>query len=445
MLVEIPLPRLGESIEEATILSILKNEGDRVEEGETIIEIATDKVDSDIVAPSSGIIDKIEVSVQDVVKIGTVLATIHLDNKSSTDKKDKSPSTKISQKKADHSRENAIPQKAPELRTKPTSSTLRTVPDADIFLSPLVLSIAKKENLSMEDIRLIEATGTDGRIRKSDIVRYLKNRKYPLRPGNPRANVSGDILANTSSYKPPKVEVVEGKDSILQMDRMREMIANHMVYSTNTAPHVTCYVEVDLTDIVDWRTRVKNDFFEKHNTKLTYTPIFIQAVAKAILDFPMINVSLQGKDIILKKDINIGMATALPSGNLIVPVIRNADKKSLVDLSKEVNALSQKARENNLSPDDIKGGTFTLSNVGTFGSLTGTPIINQPQSAILATGIIKKRAEVIERDGIDKIEIRQMMMLALSFDHRVIDGFLGGSFARKIADYLESFHQNNNI
>ena len=437
MLIEVVLPRLGESIVEATILSFPKQVGDFVEEGETIVEISTDKVDSEIVAPSAGIIKEILAAPDDVVPIGHIVVII---DGSTLAQAAKTTSQSVSTK------EKTKPKK-PKRQQQVTPSSPKTT-QGEVFLSPLVLSIAKSENLTMREIRNIQGTGANGRIKKSDIHRYLKDRKYPLLEGAPPSSAStGAVRFSTpfADFQPPPVAFDEDVDRIEPMDRMREKIASHMVYSMQTAPHVTCYAEVDLTNVVEWRKGVKQKFQDKHGYKITLTPIFLEAVAKAIQDYPMINVSLKGKSIVFKKDINIGMATATPSGHLIVPVIHEADEKNLIELAKEVNDLAEKARNKKLDPDDVQGGTFTVSNVGTFGSLTGTPIINQPQSAILATGIIKKKPEVITYDDGDRIEIRHMMMLALSFDHRVIDGFLGGSFLKKIADYLEAFDPNRQI
>ena len=445
MLVEVEVPRLGESIKEATILSFPKQVGEYVEEGETILEIATDKVDSDIAAPSSGTIKEILAAPDDVIPIGQVVIIIDSSGAPQASKKTSKPAS--NSKKTSQSNNSRSKAKTSNAERAPQVSSASS--DGEVFLSPLVLSIAKSENLTMQEIRTIKGTGADGRIKKSDIHRYLKDRKYPLPEGapTPSSSSNGAVRFNNpfSDFQPPAVSYDEDVDRIEPMDRMREIIAGHMVYSMQTAPHVTCYAEVDLTNVVEWRNGVKQAFLDKHGYKLTLTPIFLEAIAKAIQDFPMINVSLNGTDIVFKSEINIGMATAIPSGHLIVPVIHQADEKNLFGLAKEVNILSDKARNNKLAPDDVQGGTFTLSNVGTFGSLTGTPIINQPQSAILATGIIKKSAEVMTYDGEDRIEIRQMMIMALSFDHRVIDGFLGGSFLKKVADYLEAFDPKRTI
>ncbi|WP_244299665.1 dihydrolipoamide acetyltransferase family protein [Aquimarina algiphila] len=424
---------MGESISEATILNWLKNVGDTVEEDETILEVATDKVDSEVPSPCAGVITEILFQSNEVVEIGKVIAIINEDTIQGTKKtitKENVSVTKetLSIKNKEISASNP----------KREYTTQKLVSNPDAFLSPLVLSIAQKENLTLEEVQSIQGTGTEGRIRKSDVMHYIKNRKYPL-PSRPQ------LEAPKSSYNAPPVAFVEGKDRIVEMDRMRKMIADHMVYSKHTSPHVTSYIEVDVTNIVNWRNKVKIAFQEKHGEKLTFTPIFVEAVAKAIQEYPMINVSVDDKNIVVHSDINIGMATALPNGNLIVPVVKNADEKNLLGLAKRVNHLANNARNNDLKPDEVKGSTFTISNVGTFGSLMGTPIINQPEVAILALGIIKKRPEVITTEKGDEIAIRSMMYLSLSFDHRVVDGFLGGSFLRKVGDELEAFDSNREI
>jgi len=436
------MPKMGESISEATIINWLKNVGDAVDAEETILEVATDKVDSEVPSPVSGTITEIRFGRNDVVKVGEVLAMIDSAGVEAQglgfkvqDDAENSGGKKITIGKTEETsgRKPAVATRNPEPRTQP----LKSNPDA--FLSPLIISIAQKENLSLEEVQSIPGSGAEGRIQKSDVFNYLKNRKYPIK------SISQNHQESKSTYPKPVIQYTEGKDRIVEMDRMRKMIADHMVYSKQTSPHVTSYIEVDVTNLVDWRNKNKDSFAEKHNEKLTFTPIFVDAVAKAIVDFPMINVSLDEKNIIVHKDINIGMATALPSGNLIVPVVRNADEKSLVELAAAVNHLAESSRNNKLKPDEVQGSTFTISNVGTFGSLMGTPIINQPEVAILALGIIKKRPEVITTDKGDEIAIRSMMYLSLSFDHRVVDGFLGGSFLRKVGDYLEQFDTNTAI
>lgn len=420
---------MGESISEATIISWLKNVGDFVEAEETILEVATDKVDSDVPAPVSGVITEILFQKDDVVEVGTVLALIDADGK-----------TETRSKKQEVSEKNSVTASpVEEQQPKTDNRELTTNPNA--FISPLIISIAQKENISIEELQAIPGSGTDGRLQKSDVFNYLKNRKYPIQS----KPITDNRQPTTSSYPKPKINFVEGKDRIVEMDRMRKMIADHMVYSKQTSPHVTSYIEVDVTNLVNWRNENKDKFQKNHNEKLTFTPVFVQAVAKAVADFPMINVSVDEKNIIVHKDINIGMATALPSGNLIVPVVKNANEKDLVALAKDVNTLAEASRNNKLKPEQIQGSTFTISNVGTFGSLMGTPIINQPEVAILALGIIKKRPEVITTEKGDEIAIRSMMYLSLSFDHRVVDGFLGGSFLRKVGDYLEQFDANTTI
>tara|TARA_R110000850_G_scaffold41434_1_gene106118 strand:- start:10050 stop:11318 length:1269 start_codon:yes stop_codon:yes gene_type:complete len=422
------MPKMGESISEATIISWLKNVGDFIDAEETILEVATDKVDSEVPSPVSGTITEIRFHKDDVVAVGTVLALIDADGK----QKPKSEIQEVT---------NTTVETQSEVAKQPNTEFKQLKSNPDAFLSPLIVSIAQKENLSLEEVQSIPGSGTEGRIQKSDVFNYLKNRKYPLQS----KPITDNRQPTTSSYPKPKINYVEGKDSIVEMDRMRKMIADHMVYSKQTSPHVTSYIEVDVTNLVDWRNANKNKFLEKHNEKLTFTPIFIEAVAKAIEDFPLINVSVDEKNIIVHKDINIGMATALPSGNLIVSVVKNANEKNVIEIAKEVNNLAESARNNKLKPEQTQGSTFTISNVGTFGSLMGTPIINQPEVAILALGIIKKRPEVITTEKGDEIAIRSMMYLSLSFDHRVVDGFLGGSFLRKVGDYLEQFDTNTTI
>jgi 2-oxoglutarate dehydrogenase E2 component (dihydrolipoamide succinyltransferase) len=360
------------------------------------------------------------------------LALISTDGAESTTTKSevKEQVSNKEQTKVVESKSEAVNVKAPVL--------IKSNPDA--FLSPLIISIAQKENLSLEEVQSIPGSGAEGRIQKSDVFNYLKSRKYPLQSKPVPIQQTA-----VSTYPKPTINYVEGKDRIVEMDRMRKMIADHMVYSKHTAPHVTSYIEVDVTNLVNWRNEVKDLFQEKYNEKLTFTPIFVDAVARAIQDFPMINVSGEEKTIVVHHDINVGMATALPNGNLIVPVVKNANEKDLAALAKDVNYLAESSRNNKLKPDDVKGSTFTISNVGTFGSLMGTPIINQPEVAILALGIIKKRPEVITTAKGDEIAIRSMMYLSLSFDHRVVDGFLGGSFLRRVGDYLEQFDTNKPI
>jgi 2-oxoglutarate dehydrogenase E2 component (dihydrolipoamide succinyltransferase) len=435
MNIEFKMPKMGESITEATIINWIKKVGDTVLAEETIVEVATDKVDNDVPSPVSGVITEIRFEKDAIVKVGEVLALI--------DSEEKAVSKKITIGKTEENIQKPIAQiQQPTTDNRqPTTGNQQPIKsNPDAFLSPLIISIAQRENLSLEEVQSIQGSGADGRIQKSDVFNYLKNRKYPI-----RSHPKTDNRPPTTTYSKPVIQFAAGKDRIVEMDRMRKMIADHMVYSKQTSPHVTSYIEVDVTNLVNWRNANKDTFIKKHNEKLTFTPIFVDAVAKAVVDFPMINVSVDGKNIIVHSDINIGMATALPNGNLIVPVVRNANEKSLLELAATVNHLAESSRNNKLKPDEVQGSTFTISNVGTFGSLMGTPIINQPEVAILAIGIIKKRPEVITTEKGDEIAIRSMMYLSLSFDHRVVDGFLGGSFLRKIGDYLENFDINTAI
>jgi 2-oxoglutarate dehydrogenase E2 component (dihydrolipoamide succinyltransferase) len=432
--IELVLPKMGESISEATIINWSVSEGDQVQQDETVLEVATDKVDSEVPAPVNGIIKEILVHPDEVVKVGQVLAIIEASSDqsvattSSSDKKEE----KQSSKKA-----NINPAKSVLKKQKISSSSNKSYTlneNQNTYFSPLIQQIAKDYHISFEELARIPATGHEGRLKKSDVFKYIEEGR-PAQFAQPVPEQTG--------FQVPDLKLDKGKGKIVEMDRMRQMIADHMVYSKHTSPHVTAYVEADLTQMVNWRNANKKAFQEKYGERLTFTPLFVEAVAKAVKDFPMINVSVDGKNIIVKEDINIGMATALPSGNLIVPVVNNADKKSLQEIAANVNDLADKARNNKLKHDETSGSTFTISNVGTFGSLMGTPIINQPEVAILATGIIKKRAEVMEYEDGDKIEIRSMMYLSLSFDHRVVDGFLGGSFLRRVADYFEDFDRPN--
>ncbi len=435
------LPKMGESITEGTILNWLVREGESFNEGDILVEVATDKVDNEVPAQAAGIMIKHLASAGDVIAIGTIIAQLEIggDAQSITRKENAVdlPNTQTHPKTSP----GTIPTiAAPDIVVKKAAikqmyNAPFTIPDTPLFVSPLVNKIARLNHISFEELARIPATGHEGRLRKSDVVNYLNNgRPYQFAQ-------AASHQPDPTAYRIPQLKFDKGTGTIIEMDRMRAMIADHMVYSKHTSPHVTAFVEVDVTDLVRFRESEKEKFLRQYKQKLTFTPFFIQAVAQAIKVFPNINASVDGKNIILKKDINVGMATALPSGNLIVPVVKNADQKSLPEIAADVNRMANLARENKLGGDDIKGGTFTISNVGTFGSLMGTPIINQPEVAILAIGIIKKRAEVITRAGVDSIEIRSMMMLSLSFDHRVVDGFLGGSFLKQVADNLEKPQQ----
>ncbi len=429
------MPKMGESITEGTILNWLIAPGDSFEEGDILLEVATDKVDNEVPAPSAGVMIEHLFEPNSVVGVGVAIA--------SYEAVEGARGKKEIRKEVTASQQIKLPVKKASQKTPSKMSTLNksdsfTVPKGNVFVSPLIKSIAREHHISYEELARIPGTGKEGRLRKSDLMQYIEE-------GRPYKFAQPVAQADPTAYRIPQLKLDKGTGKIVEMDRMRQMIADHMVYSKHTSPHVTAYVEADLTELVNWRNANKIPFQEKHGQKLTFTPLFVEAVAQAVKDFPMINVSVDGTNIIVKEHINIGMATALPSGNLIVPVVKDADKKTLVEIASEVNRLSTLARKNKLGGDDIKGSTFTISNVGTFGSVMGTPIINQPEAAILATGIIKKRAEVMERPEGDTIEIRQMMYLSLSFDHRIVDGFLGGSFLRRIADNLEQFDVNRTI
>ncbi len=425
---------MGESITEGTIINWLINEGDSFEEGDIILEVATDKVDNEVPAPKSGTLVKTLFKAKDVVPVGQVIAVLEV-------------TTSESKKVVTSSAVETLPKKQKATQQKPqpksggtpssSSSSSFSTSNSNTFFSPLIQKIAKEQHISFEELARIPATGHEGRLRKSDVFNYIEDGR-PYKFAQP-------VTQDPTAYRIPQLKFDKGKGKIIEMDRMRQMIADHMVYSKHTSPHVTAYVETDMTNMVNWRNANKKAFEEKYGERLTFTPLFVEAVAKAVKDFPNINASVDGNNIIVKEDINIGMATALPSGNLIVPVVKNADQKDLKTLAQNVNDMANKARENKLGGDDIKGSTFTISNVGTFGSVMGTPIINQPEVAILALGIIKKRAEVMETEKGDEIAIRSMMYLSLSFDHRVVDGFLGGSFVRRVADYFEQFDINREI
>ncbi|MGS2727684.1 dihydrolipoamide acetyltransferase family protein [Psychroserpens sp. BH13MA-6] len=426
---ELKMPKMGESITEGTIINWLLEEGDTFEEGDILLEVATDKVDNEVPAPAAGSIIKLIHHAKDVVPVGEVIAELEL-SEATVSKSDKTTNKELEK----------TPKPEKKAKVKPAISAQShqfNISNSNTFFSPLIIEIAKAHHISFEELARIPATGHEGRLRKSDVFAYIEDGR-PYKFAQPS-------VTDPTAYRIPQLHFDKGKGKIIEMDRMRQMIADHMVYSKHTSPHVTAYVEADLTNMVKWRNANKKAFQEKYGQRLTFTPLFVEAVAKAIKDFPNINASVDGQNIIVKEDVNIGMATALPSGNLIVPVVKNADTKNLQDLATDVNALSEKARANALSGDDIKGSTFTISNVGTFGSVMGTPIINQPEVAILALGIIKKRPEVIETDKGDEIAIRSMMYLSLSFDHRVVDGFLGGSFVRRVADYFEKFDLHRTI
>lgn len=438
MAYEMVMPKMGESIMEGTILRWLKKEGDTVQQDETVLEIATDKVDSEVPSPVAGKIVQLLAKEGDVVQVGAVIALIATTGEETAT----SAPVKQLEKEVEQTMQNVSQQVV--VPVSDTHTENKNTP-ANRFYSPLVLNIAQTEGISMAELETIPGTGVEGRVTKKDILDYVQNKKQgKVTPTvtktteQPKTEKQSQTVVNTT----PAAKSISGNVEIIEMDRMRKIIAEHMVKSKQTSPHVTSFIEVDMTPVVQWRDKMKSTFEKREGQKLTFTPIFIEAVAKAIKDFPLINISVDGDKIILKKDINIGMAVAIGehgTGGLIVPVIKNADEKSLVGLAKAVNDLAERGRKNKLTPDDLSGGTFTLTNVGTFGSVMGTPIINQPQVAILATGTIKKKPVVIETPQGDMIGIRHMMFLSMSYDHRVIDGALGGSFLKRVADYLENF------
>lgn len=427
--IEIQLPKMGESVTEATIVEWLKNEGETIEEDEFIVNIATDKVDNEVPSPVSGKLVKKLFNKDEVVQVGEIIGIIE------TEGENGAVESKIDENNLEI-KSNLNIEKPTILQENIPKENSTVISTGDRFYSPLVKSIALQESVSQQELDQISGSGASGRVTKKDILEHLENRKSSNNIESKKSIISKPL--EVSTFKSPKITTSIG-DEIIEMDRMRKLIADHMVMSKRVSPHVTSFVEADVTNIVLWRNRVKKEFELREGEKLTFTPIFIEAVVKAIKDFPNINASVDESKIILKKAINIGMATALPSGNLIVPVIHNADSLNLVGLCKKVNDLAKRARENKLTPEEISGGTYTVTNVGSFGNLMGTPIINQPQVAILALGAIKKKPAVIETPTGDLIGIRHQMILSHSYDHRVVDGALGGSFVRRVADYLENF------
>ncbi len=430
-IVELVMPKLGESIMEATILKWLKKPGDAVALDETVLEIATDKVDSEVPSTAAGIIDEILFNVNDIVPIGTVIARIRTEAASTSSPINTPATPTVQTVKAEAAKEIALPVTYQETKPINIGSTR--------FYSPLVLNIAASEGISMSELENIPGTGNEGRVTKKDILHYVSSRKQPSNQPSQEMTVPIQKIQPETQVNQSLPVSYTGNVEIIEMDRMRKLIADHMVRSKQTSPHVTSFTEADVTNLVLWREKVKKDFEKREGTKITYTPLFIEAIVRCIKKFPLINCSLDGNNIVIKKDINIGMATALPSGNLIVPVIRNADQFNMVGLAKQVNQLADAARQGKLRPDDTQNGTFTLTNVGTFGSLMGTPIINQPQVAILAVGAIKKRPVVIETPAGDSIAIRHMMYLSMSYDHRIVDGSLGATFLTAVAKELENF------
>ena len=440
--IEIRLPKIGESVTEATITNWLKNVGDTVDMDEPLVEVATDKVDNELPSEAQGVLVKQLFQKDEVAQVGDVIAIISTggDSGSSAPAAMNTPVTEAPETKA----EVVAP-----AETNGIASEVEKSGPSGRFYSPLVRSIAKQEGISMATLETIEGSGENNRVTKKDILNYLENGQPSVAAVEATAPVEKAIPTPKLEAAPtvkttPSIAINEG-DEIIEMDRMRKLIADNMVMSVQTSPHVTSYVEADVTNIVMWREKVKDSFLKNEGEKITFTPIFIEAIVKAIKDFPMINISVSGTNIIKRKDINIGMATALPSGNLIVPVIKKADNLNLIGLTKQVNALANKARNNKLTSDDISGGTYTVTNVGTFGNVMGTPIINQPQVGIMAVGAIRKIPAVIETPQGDAIAIRHKMFLSHSYYHRVVDCALGGQFVRRVADYLEQFDSNREL
>lgn len=427
---EIVMPKMGESVLEATITKWHKKTGDTIQEDEAIAEIATDKVDSEIPSPVDGTIVELKFKEGDVVAVGSVIAIVETEAGAvgSTDLTQTQNTTEI----PDNTMTNAT-QKT-ENKSITSEKTHEKKLYSGRFYSPLVRTIARAENISLEELETIQGSGKDGRVTKEDVLAYLGMRQNLKKNQQPKTEFQSKQTVSSSP-----------SDTIIEMDRMRKLIADHMVQSVKTSPHVTSFIEVKMSKVVAWREKMKKQFELQWGEKLTFTHIIIEAAARALLEFPRVNASVDGYNIILKKNINIGMATALPDGNLIVPVIKNADQKNLLGIAKEANRLAENARNNKLQPDDITEGTFTFTNLGSFGSLTGTPIINQPQVAILGAGVIQKKPIVIETPSGDAIGIEPMMILSLSYDHRIVDGAMGGMFLRRVAQLLEEFDINRTM
>lgn len=445
--VEIRLPKMGESVTEATITNWLKSVGDTVEMDEPLVEVATDKVDNELPSEAEGVLTKILFDKDEVAQVGDVIAIISADGEApADDSADESETSAVSEESVAAVTETVV--EAKKTADSTTSVEIEKTGPSGKFYSPLVRSIASKEDVSMDELESIEGSGQNGRVTKKDILAYLDNRASGGTKQSAQEKTAADqptpmdgqpkAKEVSTGIKQPVVPEMPG-DEIIEMDRMRKMIAEHMVMSKHVSPHVTSFVEADVTNIWNWRNKIKGEFKAKEGENFTFTPIFVEAVAKAIKDFPNINISVDGDKIVKRKDINVGMATALPSGNLIVPVIKQADRYNLIGLAKKVNELANNARNNKLASDDIQGGTYTITNVGTFGNVMGTPIINQPQVAILALGAIRKVPAVVETPEGDFIGIRYKMFLSHSYDHRVVDGALGGMFVKRVADYLEDF------
>ena len=426
---ELKLPKMGESVAEATITNWLKKVGEKIEVDEAVLEIATDKVDSEIPSEVSGVLSEILFNVDDIVKVGQTIAIIETEGVVSESPIQESPKEEIVTEAVAAVQETI--ETAINTVTAPSNFS-----DSDKFFSPLVKNIAKQEGISISELESISGSGKEGRVTKEDILKFVESRK---------SNVVVPVSKSTTNSQQPTTISLNGGDEIVEMDRMRKLISGYMMASINTSAHVQSFIEVDVTNIWKWREKNKNEFEKREGEKLTFTPIFMEAVAKALKDFPGMNISVDGDYIIKKKNINLGMAASLPNGNLIVPVIKNADQLNLVGMAKAVNDLGNRAKTGKLKPDDTQGGTYTVTNVGTFGSVFGTPIINQPQVGILALGAIRKVPAVIETPEGDFIGIRNKMFLSHSYDHRVVDGALGGSFVKRVAEYLEAFDVNRDF
>ncbi|WP_339894852.1 dihydrolipoamide acetyltransferase family protein [uncultured Algibacter sp.] len=438
---ELKLPKMGESVAEATITSWLKDVGDTIDMDDPVLEIATDKVDSEVPSEVEGVLVERLFNVDDVVQVGQVLAIIEIEgDDDATTESNEEASVEVEEK------ENEVIEQIEQSITKAKETVTAVVSSGNRFYSPLVKNIAKAEGISQADLDGIAGTGKDGRVTKNDILDYIQNRENTQQSVTPKVETP---VASAKIIEKPKAEtpvvVSSGEDEIIEMTRMGKLIAHHMVESVQKSAHVQSFIEADVTKIWNWRKKVKDSFMKREGENLTFTPIFMEAIAKALRDFPMMNISLQGDTIIKKKNINIGMAAALPDGNLIVPVIKNADQLNLVGMTKQVNDLANRARIGKLKPDDTQDGTYTVTNVGTFGSIMGTPIINQPQVGILALGAIRKVPAVIETPEGDFIGIRYKMFLSHSYDHRVVNGALGGQFVKAVADYLEAWDVNREI
>lgn len=453
------LPKMGESVSEATLTKWVKQVGDSIEEDDAIVEIATDKVDSDVPSPVTGVLKEHLFGENDVVQVGEAIALIEIEGEQADLDVEESDvksteSTAIDQPPATHTVESPesnqeIPGTAELAQAAGTpqteDETSASLSSSIRFYSPLVRNIAQQEGVSQQELDRIAGTGGEGRVTKDDILNYLQNRAQPQSQLESSETSEAVSAARPAPVAPVSTAGADHSEEIIEMDRMRRLIADHMSQSVKTSPHVFSVVEADVTNLVNWRNRIKADYQKKEGENITYTPLFIEAVSKAIRDFPMINVSVEGYNIIKKRSINIGMATALPSGNLIVPVIKNVDQLSLTGISRSVNDLAKRARSGALKPDDTQGGTFTFTNIGAFGNIFGMPIINQPQAAIMAVGTIKKKPAVLETEQGDVIAIRHMMYISMSYDHRVIDGALGGQFIRRVADYLENWNKDRTL